>query len=93
MSVKSKPFYWLVCDDCGYKSTENSEAVAWSDVETARLDAEDDGAWFFDGSLDWCGECRDKHVCRECDKVTDDLTSLDGDGMWPVCPDCKGDNK
>ena len=32
MSVKSAPYYWLVCDapGCGVSSTEGSEFAAWA---------------------------------------------------------------
>jgi hypothetical protein len=90
VSVKSKPFYWLECDDCGLKSTEGGDAAAWIDVESARLEAAEwDGQWWCTDEHDWCGTCRDKHVCRECDTIRDGLTSLEDDGYWPVCPDCK----
>lgn len=93
MSVKSKPYYWLECDDCGVKSTEHGEYTAWVSVEDARSEAEDwDGNWVSaPDDIDWCGTCRDKHVCRECDKPSDDLAPEDPENpeYWPMCPKCR----
>ena len=91
MGIKSKPYYWLECDDCGRKSTQDSDYAAWADVSQARDDAVYDGDWLNDGPIDWCGECRDKHACRECNKVTDNLKFEDetAPGYWPMCPDCR----
>jgi len=40
MTIKSAPYYWVVCDGCKDRSPrEDSEIVAWSDNGTAVDDA------------------------------------------------------
>lgn len=89
MSLKSAPYYWLECDDCGALSTDSGAFKAW-EVETEARDEAYDLDWYTSNEHDWCAGCKVNHVCSECDKVTDDLEPLDGPGTgWPVCPDCK----
>jgi hypothetical protein len=57
MSVKSKPYYWVVCDwpGCGMSAQEGSDYSAWShrlDALEAALDAD----W-------WIDHKRDLHYC------------------------------
>ena len=82
MSLKSAPYYWLECDDCGEKSTEGGDYTAWSDHGAAESDAEVSD-WYVEDGHHWCEACRHKHICIECDKVTDDL---DDD---TACPECR----
>lgn len=56
MSVKSAPYYWLVCDRCGEKSTEGSEHSAWSEEADALMVAEESDWMRIDG-MDYCGTC------------------------------------
>jgi hypothetical protein len=55
MSIKSKPFYWLECDEpgCGVKSTEGGEFDAWSDAHQAVDDA-DASDWLITGVAHFC---------------------------------------
>ena len=54
MSIKSAPYYWLECDACGVKSTEDGDISAWSEVDHAFDDA---------GHRDWTITNDGKHYC------------------------------
>lgn len=56
MSVKSAPYYWLICDCCGAKSTEDSEHSAWSEEADALMIAEESDWMRIDGK-DYCWRC------------------------------------
>ena len=62
MSLKSRPFYWLECDepDCGVKSTEGGEYDAWSNSYQAFDDA-DSSDWLIIGDAHYCYEHSAKH--------------------------------
>lgn len=56
MSVKSAPFYWLICDGCGEKSTEGGDYDSWSDENGAIEDAL---------NSDWVAQ-DGEHFCFDC---------------------------
>ena len=56
MGTVSKPFYWLICDRCGGKSTEGSDYVAWSEEDQARDEA-DEAGWLILSVGDYCEHC------------------------------------
>lgn len=56
MALKSEPFYWLICDTCGVKSTEGGDYGAWSDAQTAVEDAENSDWWTNDPWEHFCPE-------------------------------------
>jgi hypothetical protein len=41
VTIQSKPFYWLECDEpgCGCSSTEGSDYAAWAQVDGAEEEA------------------------------------------------------
>lgn len=61
--IASAPFYWLLCDRCGVKSTEGQEYVAWQEQDQA-LDMAREADWLLteDG----------RHYCPDC-------TTFDGE--------------
>jgi hypothetical protein len=61
MSLKSAPYYWVECDDCGVKSTEGGEYTAWDDAGTAEQDALD-SEWIQVAGKDYCYECSVHHM-------------------------------
>lgn len=69
MSIKSAPYYWVECDDCGAKSTEGGEHSAWS---------EGDMAWEEAYNSDW-GAVDGKHYCDGC------FDEHDPDRQIPAC--------
>lgn len=62
MALKSADFYWIECDACGVKSTENSDHIAWSTVEHA-VDEVKDSEWCI---IDGFVPEHAKHFCSEC---------------------------
>ena len=66
MSVKSAPYYWIVCDQCGVKSTEDSDYTAWADQVDAYEQANDHG-WVRIPGSDFCEDCSPV-ICEECDE-------------------------
>lgn len=61
MSAKSAPFWWLECDRCGKKSTQDSDFAAWSTLASA-IDDAINGEWSTQDVVD--GEI--KALCEEC---------------------------
>ena len=84
MSVQSKPYYWLVCDGCGVKSTEDHEISAW-DSESTAVDQAQYRDWRCDDDKHLCDSCRIDRKCEGCDK-TFDKGALDEDLL---CADCR----
>ncbi|BCW61897.1 hypothetical protein [Arthrobacter sp. StoSoilB22] len=86
MSVKSAPYYWLVCDHegCEAKSTEGGDFSAWE---------EEDSAWEEAMNSEW-SEVAGKHYCDQHTlihdpeekrlpaewEVVDDIAIMDPDG-------------
>jgi hypothetical protein len=65
VSVKSAPYYWLVCDKCAVRSTESGEHSAWMDEAQAIDDAEESD-WLIEADLHLCEDCSLQLVCPEC---------------------------
>lgn len=60
MAIKSAPYYWVECDDCGRR--EDEEFSAWSDVRSAIDVVESwDYGWLITDDGHWCPDCRGKH--------------------------------
>jgi hypothetical protein len=63
MSVKSAPYYWLICDEpgCGAKSTEGQDYSAWED-ESQAVESADCSDWLIlpDGKH-YCDQHANKH--------------------------------
>jgi hypothetical protein len=91
VSTASAPFYWLVCDGCGEKSTESSDYAAWADEGEAADEATGNG-WAIhtkrgDGEVgDWCEECRPP-LCAGCGESN--ATTEYDDDTW--CDECIAD--
>lgn len=56
MSVRSAPYFWLVCDypNCEEKSTEGGEYTAWSEADMAVEEA---------FNIDWTVTDKGEHFC------------------------------
>jgi hypothetical protein len=67
MSVKSAPGYWLVCDECGHESIEETESVG-TDPSGAR-DLAADCDWCEHDGRDLCSECAIALRCDECGEL------------------------
>jgi hypothetical protein len=87
MSLKSKPYFWLECDTCGAKSTEDGDYSAWEDHGAAADEAYDRDWLSLDGK-DYCDLCR-PDLCAACHMARDEAESLTEDHR---CPDCVEDN-
>lgn len=65
MSLGSATYYWIVCDECGAKTSiidaeDDGEEYLQSDPDVARQDALNDG-WLTAGKQDF-----EKHYCARC---------------------------
>lgn len=67
MSVKSAPYYWVVCDDCG-ASAASGDYSAWSDKESAEIEPEA-MEWLKMGDKHYCDGCRAQFDCDECGEL------------------------
>lgn len=71
MSLKSRPYYWVECDECESSAQEDSDYTAWSDQGDAIDFATDDGWLMFDkplanGKQHFCQECQRPYICDGC---------------------------
>jgi len=57
MSIQSKPYYWVVCDEpgCERKSTDGGDYTAWSEEDHA-LDDADASEWLILDDVHYCYE-------------------------------------
>lgn len=87
VSYESAPFWWIVCDEpeCGAKSTEGSDYVAWADKSQAR-DSAMDSEWAATDTegLFFCSE-HSNRVCLECGKHVPEGVKRDQDSMCDEC--------
>lgn len=68
MAIKSAPFYWYECDECGTSETV-FDAVAWQTPEGAKAAAEWwDWEWLITDDGHWCPDCRAKHESEDGDE-------------------------
>lgn len=70
MSLKSKHYYWVVCDGegCERNAQENSEYSAWSQANYAEEEALESG-WAEIGDKHYCDDCRAQFDCDECGEL------------------------
>jgi len=70
VSIKEAPYYWVVCDDCGVRSTEEGEYAAWGDVGSA-YDEATNAFWAIDiEGKDYCESCSPYPMCAGCGEKT-----------------------
>lgn len=103
MTVKSAPFYWLVCEGCGVKSTKDTDYTALSSVTEAIDDAQEQGWRLGENTMEmspqgnlgnighFCQTCVPPW-CLECERpiTGDNPRAVDKDGTpdnW-VCRGC-----
>jgi hypothetical protein len=84
MSVKSKPYYWLVCDDCS-TAADYGDFSAYGDAGQA-IDSALDSDWTTDGERHHCPACASLTVCETCRKPAGDLAGERDD----LCQECWG---
>jgi len=84
VSLKSAPYYWLECDQCGVKSTDEGEFAAWSDSGTAFDNARDD-EWTTDGERDHCPNCPSITKCEQCGSPAGELAGRERDDHCEKC--------
>lgn len=84
MSIKSKPFYWLECDEpgCGNKSTDGDEYDAWAD-ESQAVDCAGNAEWLILDGKHYCDGHATKHdptLKEDCDgsSACDSLAHVEG---------------
>ena len=58
--IRSAPFYWVVCGDCGIKSTEGTDHAAWVSASIAMLMAEL-SYWRMHAGVWYCETCEHRH--------------------------------
>lgn len=67
MSIKSKPYYWVVCDEpgCDATSSDLGDFSAWGDEADAIDEAAD---WDWEVQVDGKDYCEDhrRHRCEDC---------------------------
>jgi hypothetical protein len=89
MSLKSEPFYWLICDNCGAKSTEGGEYAAWGAADTAIEDAMCSD-WLEHKGMHYCDGCSTDLICPECGELADAeecvCGALAGDSIAELTP-------
>ena len=67
MSIKSAPYYWIVCDRCGNRMPDY-EFSAWDNPQAARDEAQESD-WVRAGGADLCWDCSMGTVCNECERL------------------------
>jgi hypothetical protein len=82
VSVHSKLFYWLTCDNC-QERIDYGDFAAMSD-ESDAIDAALDSDWTTDGTKHHCWNCPPLTRCDRCDKPAGDLA---GERDY-LCQDC-----
>lgn len=91
--IKSKPHYWLECDqaECTVKSTDGGEYGAWSDLAGALDEAQDsDNFVVLDNGHHYCAEHGAAYRCSPCGDTSDtELPEFDGERMCPSCADIR----
>lgn len=96
MTIKSAPYYWVECEGCGVKSTEDTDYTAFSCVTGALEDAQVQ-AWHLAENTEstgnfghYCDKCTPPW-CLECDRpiTGDNPRMVDADGD-PDNWECKG---
>ncbi len=84
MSIKSAPYYWVVCDNCGVRD-EYGDFSAMSDSGQA-VDLAIDADWSEQGGRHHCPACP---VIADCEKCGKDAGEMSGerDGLCQACWD------
>jgi hypothetical protein len=57
MSIKSAPYYWVVCDGCGANAQEDDDYAAWCDDGQAESAAADREFTRTEDGRHWCEKC------------------------------------
>ncbi len=98
MSIKSAPYYWVVCDDCGRSPQDSSDYTAMSDQGSA-IDNATDADYAIDGDSHYCDDCAPKRgfwTCEGCCERkrivhTTGESNIFGPNRW--CKECHEANQ
>jgi len=82
--IKSAPYYWVECDNCGSRC-EYDEFSAMSDADQA-VDLAVDGEWSAQGERHHCPSCPYITDCAECRKDAGEDAS-ERDDLCQACWD------
>jgi hypothetical protein len=82
MSLKSAPYYWVVCDNCGARC-EYDEFSALEN-EGCAIDMALDSEWSMQGGRHHCPDCPYITDCDKCGKDAGEDASERDD----LCADC-----
>lgn len=83
MAIKTAPYYWLECDQCG-KRCDYGEFAAYADESYALGEAVDGLDWTTDGQRHHCPDCPGLCRCEECGKPAGELAG-ERDYRCPQC--------
>ncbi len=92
MSLKSAPFWWVICDDCGASAQESSDVSAWMRQDVAVDEALAQDWWIADRhdddrGKDYCDDCVSKHDIWYCEGCAELKRIVRDDGArW--CSEC-----
>lgn len=82
MSIASKPYYWLVCDNCSV-TADYGDFSAYGDQGQA-IDSALDADWTTDGERHHCPNCPSITACETCQKPAGD----DAGDRDDLCQEC-----
>jgi hypothetical protein len=83
MSLKSAPYWWVDCDNCGERC-DYGDFAAWAEVDHA-IDGAIESEWTTDGSGKYhCTACPQIAKCERCGKDAGD-DPMDRDDHCPEC--------
>jgi hypothetical protein len=78
MSLQSAPYYWLECDNCHVKSTEEGEFSAWVNESSAK-DMAEECEWVVESTRHLCEGCSILLACSKCGERRQDHECNDKD--------------
>ena len=84
MSIKSAPFYWLECNNCGTRAEYDDFAAMSTQAEA--IDMACDSEWSMQGERHHCPDCPVIADCEKCGKAAGALP-LERDGLCQSCWD------
>jgi hypothetical protein len=97
VSLKSAPYYWVVCDDCGRSAQENADVSAWLQEDVAVDEAVSAGWWVASEhedaeDKDYCDGCGIKHGLDYCDGCGD-LQRVERQENTRLCAECRDEDR
>ena len=71
MTIKSAPYYWLECNNCGERAEYGDFAAM--DSEASAIGQARDSEWTRQGDRDHCPDCPPIGDCERCGKDAGEL--------------------